>query len=144
MSTASATAAPSAAARPRPRHPIALRVGLILAALISVLNAIPALDVGLDGSPWDILVIFLAVFCPAIALATLALIPFAWNGRRRPAVWIAALQLAAIIGLLPPFVLVFTDGLPLIAPLSAGITILLEVLVAWLIVHGAMGTASDA
>lgn len=136
MSTASAVAPPAAVTSSRPRHPVALRVGLVMAALISVLNAIPAVfDIGLDGTPWDILVIFLAILCPVIAVATLALVPFAWTGRRRPATWIAVMQLVAIVGLLPAFVLVFTDGLPLIAPLSAGITILLEVLVAWLIVR---------
>ena len=123
--------------RGRARHPVALRFGLVLAALISILNAIPAVsDIGLDGSPWDILVIFLAIFCTVIAILTVVLLPFAWNGRRRPAIWIAAMQLVAIVGLLPPFVLVFTDGLPLIAPMSAATTIVLEVLTAWLILHG--------
>ena len=137
MSIASSTAVASVRARGGARHPAALRFGLVLATLISILNAIPAVsEIGLDGTPWDVLVIFLAMFCPAIAIATVVLVPFAWNGRRRPAIWIAALQLVAIIGLLPPFFLVFLDGLPVIAPISAGITIVLEVLAAWLIIHG--------
>ncbi|NNC13251.1 hypothetical protein HII28_15350 [Planctomonas sp. JC2975] len=138
MSTTANAVATTRGTRIRPRHPVALRIGLVLAALVSILNALPAVtDIGLNGTPWDAVVIGLAVLTPAIAIATLVLLPFAWMGNRRPAVWVAALQLVAILGLLPPFVLVFTDGLPLIAPLSAGITILLELLFAWLIVHGA-------
>lgn len=64
-----------------PRRPVSLRIGLALAAAFTVLNAIPAVsEIGLDGSAWDILVIFLAIYCPLTALVTLALVPLAWNG----------------------------------------------------------------
>lgn len=133
----SLTSAAPAVAHDRPQHPIALRSGLVLGAAALILSAIPAVgEIGFDGTGWDVLVAAMAVLCPAAALAALALLPFAWNGRRGPSLWSAGLQLGSIVLLLPPFVLVFTDGLPLIAPLGAAITILLQVLFAGLILHG--------
>lgn len=120
-----------------PRRPVSLRIGLALAAAFTVLNAIPAVsEIGLDGSAWDILVIFLAIYCPLTALVTLALVPLAWYGRRRPAQWVAGIQVASILTLWPPFVLVFVDGLPLMAPISAGVSYLLALVAAWLILRG--------
>ncbi|MCB0910655.1 MAG: hypothetical protein KDB60_03450 [Propionibacteriaceae bacterium] len=135
MSTLSPATAAFAGAGPR--RPRSLRIGLVLAALFTVLDAIPAVsEIGLDGTAWDVLVIFLAIFCPLSALATLILLPFAWHGRRRPAQWVAGIQVASILGLWPPFVLYFVDGLPLIAPISAGVGYALSLLAAWLIVRG--------
>lgn len=128
---------PASAARTRPRNAGMLRTGLVLAIVLSVLSAIPAVaEIGLDGTPWDILVIFLAIFCPVVAVATIVLSILAWNGARRPAGWVAALQLVAVIGLLPPFVLVFVDPIPPGALIAAGVSIALEVLAAWLILRG--------
>lgn len=131
------TPAMPALAPASPRHPLQLRIGLALAAVFTVLNAIPAVsEVGLDGTAWDVLVVFLAIYCPLTALATLALVPLAWNGRRRPAQWVAGIQIASVLALWPPFVLVFVDGIPLMAPISAGATYLLALLAAWLILRG--------
>lgn len=132
-----ASSTPTASAVIRPRHAGMLRTGLVIAIVISVLNAIPAVaEIGLDGSPWDILVIFLAIFCPVVAVATIVLSVLAWHGRRRPAGAVAVLQLVAIIWLVPPFVLVFVDPIPPASLIAAGVTIALEVVAAWLILRG--------
>ena len=137
MSATVSPAAAVAAAADRPRHPVALRSGLILAVVVSGLSAIPAVgEIGLDGTAWDVLVIFLAILTPIIALTAIVLLPFAWTGRRTPATVVAVSQLVAILGLWPGVVLYFVDGLPIIAPISAALTIAVEVLVAWLILRG--------
>lgn len=143
MSTISAESL-SVTSADQPRRPVSLRVGLVMAALFSVLNAIPAVaEIGLDGTAWDVLVIFLAIFCPLSAIATLVLLPLAWRGRRWPAAWVAGIQVGSILALWPPFVLVFVDGLPMIAPISAGITYLLSLLAAWLILRGAQSSRAS-
>ena len=48
----------------------------------------------------------------------------------------ASIQIASILTLWPPFVLVFVDGLPLMAPISAGVSYLLALVAAWLILRG--------
>ena len=71
-------------ASPPLRRAVPLRIGLVLATLLAVAGAVPALMIGLDGSAWDPIVIIIAVLSGGVALGTLALVAFAWNGRRGP------------------------------------------------------------
>jgi hypothetical protein len=84
---------------------VPLRIGLVLCAVLLVMSAVPALDVGLDGSGWDIVVISLAVAVPAAALATLVLVPFAWRGARRPALAVALVQVVSNLQTVPVLLL---------------------------------------
>ncbi len=117
-------------------RPIPLRIGLILAAVLTVGGALPAvLDIGFDGSGWDIVVVLVAVASPIIALATLVLVPLSWNGRRGTSIGIIALEIAAILPALPPFF--HAPGeLPAAAPISAAIGITLNLLTVGLIAAG--------
>lgn len=113
-----------------------VRVGLVLAVLLSIGGAIPAVfDIGFDGTGWDVVVVIVAIVSPLILVATVALVPFAWNGRRTPALVIAALQLAAILPALPPY-LHAPGQLPPEAAISATIGIALNLVTATLIALG--------
>ena len=93
----------SITASPPLRRAVPLRIGLVLATLLAVAGAVPALMVGFDGSAWDPIVI--AVVSGGVALGTLAMVAFAWNGRRGPCIAIIALQLVSILPALPAFLL---------------------------------------
>lgn len=83
-----------------------LRMGLVLSALGSAVSAVPAVaEVGLDGSAWDVVVIALAILCPAIALTIVVLTPFAWNGRRGPTIAVLIALAVSILTILPAFFL---------------------------------------
>ncbi|WP_062462675.1 hypothetical protein [Demequina soli] len=86
-------------------RPTPLRAGLALAAVLLVVGAIPALDVGLDGSAWDPVVIAFAVLAAGMTLATLVLVPLAWHGRRGPAIAVIVIQVVSILPALPAFLL---------------------------------------
>ncbi|WP_448258364.1 hypothetical protein [Microbacterium aurum] len=92
-------------ASPPLRRAVPLRIGLVLATLLAVAGAVPALMIGLDGSAWDPIVIIIAVLSGGVALGTLALVAFAWNGRRGPCIAIIALQIVSILPALPAFLL---------------------------------------
>ena len=95
-------AVPSA---PRPAL-IPLRICLVLSILGAILAAIPAVaEIGLDGSIWDVVVIALAVACPAVALALIVLTPLAWNARRRPVIGVLVALGVSILTILPAFFL---------------------------------------
>lgn len=118
-------------------RPVPLRIGLVLGTLLALASVPSAtFDIGFDGTAWDALVLFLAIFTPAVALVSLVLVPFAWNGARRPCRWFILVQLVSIIASLPAFVLFFVDDLPPIAPISAAIGIVLTLLVVLLVVKG--------
>lgn len=125
----------STLARPATARPVSLRIGLVLSALLAVAGALPALDIGFDGSGWDVVVVLVAIWSPAIAAATLVLVPFAWKGRRGPAIGVIVLQLAAILPALPPF-LHAPGVLPIVAPISAAVGIALNLLAAFLVARG--------
>lgn len=88
-------------ASPPLRRAVPLRIGLVLATLLAVAGAVPALMIGLDGSAWDPIVIIIAVLSGGVALGTLALVAFAWNGRRGPCIAIIVLQIVSILPALP-------------------------------------------
>lgn len=128
---------------PTPTRPTAvptrrrsLRIGLVLAALLAVGGAVPAVaEIGFDGTGWDAVVVLVAIVSPAIAVATLVLVPLAWHGRRGPAVAVIALQLAAILPAVPPF-LHAPGELPASASISAAIGIALNLLAVALVWRG--------
>ena len=126
-----------APAAPAPRASrTALRTGLALCILLTVLPTIPAVfDIGFDGSGWDIVVVVVAVLSPAIMIATLLLVPVAWKGRRRSRIAVAALQVVAMFPALPPFFHPFGVLSPA-ASVAALIGICLNALAASLVVVG--------
>ncbi len=82
-----------------------LRIGLILAAALVVIGAVPALMIepGPDGELAP--AIASAILSGGITVVTLALVVPAWRGGRRSAMTIAVLQLVAILPALPAFFL---------------------------------------
>ena len=126
------SAVPTGAAR----RPIVLRIGLVLAIVLSLGGAIPAVfEIGFDGTGWDVVVVLVAIVSPLILVATIVLVPFAWRGRRAPSLVIIALQLAAILPALPPY-LHAPGQLPPEAAISATIGIALNIISAALIALG--------
>lgn len=118
------------------RRPAALHAGLILAVLLLVGGTIPALlDIGFDGTAWDVVVVLVAIVSPAILVATIVLLPFAWNGRRTPSITVVALQLVAVLPALPPY-LHAPGELPPEAGIAATIGIALNLVAAALILVG--------
>lgn len=114
----------------------ALRTGLVLCMLLTVLATIPAVfDIGFDGSGWDVVVVVVAVLSPALMIATLVFVPFAWKGARRPRIVVAALQVAAMLPALPPFFHPL-GVLPPAANVAALIGICLNALAASLVLVG--------
>ncbi|MDN5725994.1 MAG: hypothetical protein L0G99_08710 [Propionibacteriales bacterium] len=127
----------SAPANGSPQRPRTLRTGLVLSLLLLVVGAIPAVtDFGLDGSAWDVVVIIAAVIAPSMAIATLLLVPFAWNGKPGPAWAIALIQMASVPFAIPAFLLFGNGEVPLAAPLSATVGALLNLLAAALVLGG--------
>ena len=123
------------------RRPVMLRVGLFLCLFLLLLGTLPAvLDFGLNGSGWDVVVIITAVLMPSMTVATLALIPFAWNGRRPPSTAVAVIQIASTLLALPAFVVAIADGLPVFVPIIAAVGILLSLFAALLVIRGAEPT----
>lgn len=119
------------------RRPVALRAGLVLSVLLALGGTIPAVfDIGFDGTGWDAVVVVVAIVSPLILVATLVLLPSAWRGRRTPALAIAALQIAAILPALPPY-LHAPGQLPPEAAISATVGIVLNLFAVALIVLGA-------
>lgn len=115
---------------------VPLRIGLVLAALLTVAGAVPAVaEIGFDGTPWDVVVVLVAIGSPLIAIATLVLVPLAWHGRRGPSIGVIVLQLLAILPALPPY-LHAPGELPAIAAISATIGIGLNVLALTLVAAG--------
>lgn len=91
----------SAAAIGTPRR-IWLRVGLVVASAIAVIELVGTL-VGLADSEGIGLAI--GVVTAVLAVATLALAPLAWRGRRGPAIGVAATRVVASLAGLPAFFL---------------------------------------
>lgn len=120
----------------RPTRPTVLRIGLVLAAVLAVLDAIPALDVGFDGSGWDVVVVLVAVVAVLVLLGTLVLGVPAWRGNRRAALVVAVLAVVATLPTLPAFVLAATGEIPPVAAVAAGVGLLLQALAAGLILRG--------
>ena len=59
-------------ASPPLRRAVPLRIGLVLATLLAVAGAVPALMIGLDGSAWDPIVIIIAVLTGILSVNQLA------------------------------------------------------------------------
>ena len=138
MSITSTSAAAAVSAAQGPRRPALLRIGLILCALLAVLSAIPAVaEIGFDGSAWDILVVAMAIVLPLIALATVALVPIAWRGRRRPALAIVWMQAVLLLQLVVPLILFATGEVPLPAVIAATISAAITAMAMVLVVKGA-------
>ncbi|THG28539.1 hypothetical protein [Naasia lichenicola] len=133
MSLTSSAALPARSAR----RPISLRIGLILGVVLLVASAIPAVsDIGFDGSGMDVVVVLLAILMPAMALAAIVLVPFAWSGRRRPSLAFVILQLVSLVPSLPPIVLAVSGQIPVVVLAAVGIGALLTVLSAVLVGRG--------
>lgn len=136
--TANHSAPSDAASNASPRKPGLLRIGLVLCALLAVLSAIPAVsEIGLDGTEWDILVIAMAIVMPLIAIATIALVPFGWSGRRRPALLVVGMQGVLLLQLVIPIILFATGEVPLPAVVAATVSAALTVLAMVFVVRGA-------
>ena len=116
---------------------VPLRIGLVLAVLGSVVAAIPAVaEIGLDGSIWDVVVVALAVLCPAVAIAIIILTPLAWNGRRKPVIGVLVALGVSILTILPAFFLA-PGEVPSEAIVSAVVGLVLTLGVMALIAFGA-------
>ena len=123
-------------AAPAARRPVLLRIGLVLAALLCLGGTIPAVfDIGFDGTSWDVVVVLVAIASPAILVATVVLLPFAWNGRRGSSIAIGALQLVGILPAIPPY-LHAPGELPPEASIFATIGIALNLVAVVLIMRG--------
>lgn len=102
MSGSSAPAIP-AAGRARRLGP--LRAGLIIATVFALLGVLPSLDMGFDGSAWDVVLIVFAVLSILVLLGSIACLILGWNGRRRAAIAACVLQVVSLIPSLPVFFL---------------------------------------
>ncbi|MCF7550099.1 sensor histidine kinase [Pseudonocardia sp. WMMC193] len=102
------------------------RIGLLLAAVLSVAAAVPALDVAPDETGSIAAAAAVAVLSGGIALVTLALLVPAWRGVRWAQVVVAVLQLVAILPSLPAFLL---PGIPTVWVVATALSALLNVLV---------------
>lgn len=111
-----------------------LRTGLVLGALLGVLDIVAG-TLALTGgffAPPDVGAVMIA-----LGAATVALVPFAWSGRRRWAAWIvAASRLLSSAAGVPAFLV---PGVPVSAIVSAAAGILVAVVVAVLIAFGVAG-----
>jgi hypothetical protein len=122
----------------RPRL-VPLRIGLVIAALLLISNAIPAVsEIGLTGSGWDVVVITLAIVTPLIALGAVVFGILAWRGARRPAIAVIIMLFISVLTMLPVFFL--GDEVPAAAFVVVGITIVGTLGVAALIAVGARVT----
>lgn len=118
-----------------PSRPGLLRTGLIIAAVLAAGDLV--VSVGqIAGSDPVALVVTVAVVIAAIA--TLVLVPFAWNGRRGPAFAIAVLRPLSALTALPAF---FFPGVPAAFVALAASGILVAAAAAALILLG-MGRRS--
>lgn len=110
------------------------RIGLVLAVLLVIAAAVPALQIGPDPTTGEIggLALGVAVYSSALAIATLSLLAPAWRGGRRSSLAIAILQLLAIVPALPAF-LVPADVAPTGAVIIASVSSLLNVVAVGLI-----------
>lgn len=116
-----------------PRHPGTHRTGLFPSLALLLLGTPAAVvDFGLNGTGWDVVVIIIAVVAPSMTVATLALVPFAWNASPAPSYAVAIIQLASILLALPAFAVAVVDGLPP-AAIMATIGVLLNLLAAYLV-----------
>ncbi len=118
-------------------RPGLVRTGVVIALVLSIAAAVPAVMVGFDGSGWDGVVIAVAVLSAGTALATLVLAWWAWRGVRPAALAIAVLQLVGVLPALPAFFLPADEVGGAILFASAGI--LANVLAAALILFGLRG-----
>lgn len=106
----SASSAPAVAAAGQPsrvqhRRLGLLRAGLIIAAVFALLGVLPSLDMGFDGSAWDVVLIVFAVLSVVVLLGSIACLILGWNGRRAAAISACVLQVISLIPSLPAFFL---------------------------------------
>lgn len=96
---------PAAAAVAAPPRLGLLRTGLVIGAVFGVLGLGPLLDMGFDGSGWDIVLVVFAALAVVVAIGSIACLVLGWHGRRGPALWMIALQVVAVVPSLPAFFL---------------------------------------
>jgi len=107
-----------------------LRRGLILAIVLAALDVVTG-----------ILAVFGSFFAPpevgiviiALGVATLVVVPYAWNGRRTPALIAIVVRLLSAATGLPAF---FVPDVPAAGIVAAAVGILISVLCAYLIASG--------
>jgi len=107
-----------------------LRRGLILAIVLAALDVVTG-----------ILAVFGSFFAPpevgiliiALGVATLVVVPYAWNGRRSPALIAIVVRLLSAATALPAF---FVPDVPAAGIVAAAVGILISVLCAYLIASG--------
>lgn len=139
MSTSSTPTTPThetrdgrAGARRAGRRPGVLRTGLVIAALLGVLDvAAGAMQLGGGVVPAGV-----AAAMIVFGAGTVALVPFAWRGARWAGWPIVAMRVASALTGLPAF---FVAGVPAGAVIAASAGILLALAVATLIGLGLEG-----
>lgn len=90
---------------PAPRRLALLRVGLIIATVFALLGVLPSLDMGFDGSAWDVVLVVFAILSAVVALGTIACLILGWSGRPGAAIAACVLQVISLIPSLPAFFL---------------------------------------
>lgn len=108
-----------------------LRSGLVLAGVLAALDIVTGVMALFGGffAPPEIGIVMIV-----LGVATLALVPLSWSGRRRSPAWIAVtLRLLSSAAGLPAF---FVAGAPTSGILLAAVGILLAVLCAVLVAYG--------
>jgi len=108
----------------------ALHGGLVLAAVLAALDVITGI-LSFAGSFFAPPEIGAAMI--VVGVATLVLVPYAWNGRRTPALVAVALRLLSSAAGLPAF---FVPDVPTGGIVAAAVGILAAVLCAWLVALG--------
>lgn len=88
-----------------PRRLGMLRTGLIIATVFALLGVLPSLDMGFDGSFWDVVLITFAILSALVAIAAIVCLVLGWNGRRGPAIAACLVQVISLIPSLPAFFL---------------------------------------
>lgn len=120
-----------------------LRTGLVLAAVFGVLGLAPLLDLGFDGTGWDVVLVVFAVLAVIVAAGCIAGAVWGWNGRRGPAILSVGLLIVSIVPSLPAFFLPIVETTaegP--GPLLAGIGLVITLAVVTLILVGLRRTSS--
>jgi len=135
MSTQSSTGSSTQSSPPPLHAPVTQRIrvlrrGLILAIILAALDVVTG-----------ILAVFGSFFAPpevgiliiALGVLTLVVVPYAWNGRRTPALIAIVVRLLSAATGLPAF---FVPDVPAAGVVAAAAGILISVLCAYLIASG--------
>lgn len=101
----SASPLTSAITETRPRRLGMLRTGLVIGAIFGLLGVLPSLDMGFDGSGWDVVLIVFAILSVLVAIAAIICAVVGWHGRRGAAITACIVQVISLIPSLPAFFL---------------------------------------